>query len=484
MTAEARPRRRSPEERAAALQAIRDRYAEAEPPPAQSQDRRQRRGRVSSTVVTLGIVSLLTDISSESVAAVLPLYITASLGMTTVAYGFIDGLMQGAPSLMRIVAGWMSDKRDHPKRVAALGYALSAATRAILLLSTSLAAVTATVAIDRVGKGIRTAPRDAMIAASSDPRTIGRSFGVHRALDTAGSAIGPLLAFVVLWLIPGGYRNVFVISFGVAVIGVGALVLLVPDLRPRRAAWLERHRSRVARGLPKCKNCTCGVTALAAEGAPTFSWTFLRGRELRRILTVSVVLGLLTVGDGFIYLSLQAKDGFATQWFPLLYVGTNVAYMTLAVPAGRLADKVGRAKVLVWGHVALVGAYLCAGASVSSTSVTLLALLLLGIFYATTDGVLAALVGRLIATESRASAIGTAQSAVDVSRLVASSAFGILWFTIGRSEAVLTVACLLAAAVPAAAYALRHLDAPGTSGGAPDEGRPQPVASERRAGQA
>src|SRR5665648_262295 len=167
-----------------------------------------------------------------------------------------------------------TDRGDHPKWVAVVGYGLSALTRVGLLVATGFAAVTALVAVDRVGKGIRTAPRDAMITASSSPRTLGRSFGVHRTLDTVGASVGPLLAFVVLWAVPDGYHTVFVVSFGFAVIGLVVLALLVPDVRPRRAAWLERHRTRQTRGLPPCKGCTCSAPGLTAAGRP-FAWRTL-----------------------------------------------------------------------------------------------------------------------------------------------------------------------------------------------------------------
>ncbi|MEZ0447916.1 MFS transporter [Cellulomonas sp. ICMP 17802] len=428
--------------------------------------RAARRTRVSSVVVTLGVVSMLTDISSESVAAVLPLYLTTALGLSTLAYGFVDGLMQGASALVRIAGGWAADRGDHPKWVAVVGYGLSAVTRGVLLVASSFGAVTAIVAVDRIGKGIRTAPRDAMITASSDPRTLGRSFGVHRTLDTIGAALGPLLAFVILWAIPDGYQTVFVVSFGAAVLGLAALVLLVPDLRPRRAAWLTQHRTREARKLPKCKGCSCDIAGLEPAGRP-FSWRFLTEPGLRRLFVTAGVLALLTVGDGFIYLSLQSRDGFATQWFPLLYVGTNIAYMSLALPVGRLADRVGRARVFVWGHVALVAAYVCAGVAAVSAASTIGALLLLGLFYAATDGVLAALVGRRAAPNVRASAIGTAQTVVAVARMASSALFGLLWYTVGRGPAILSVAVLLACAVPVAWFFVRGLDAP-----SPDEEEP------------
>lgn len=413
--------------------------------------------RVSSVVVTLGVVSLLTDISSESVAAVLPLYVTASLGLTTIAFGFIDGVMQGASALVRIAGGWAADRGDHPKWVAFVGYGLSAVARGALLLASGFVSVLSVTAIDRIGKGIRTAPRDAMITASSNPRTLGRSFGVHRTLDTLGAAIGPLIAFAVLWVIPDGYHTVFAVSLAFAIIGVAVLGLLVPDLRPRRAAWLERHRTRQTRGLPACKGCSCGIPGIAPAGRP-FAWRTLAAPRMRRVLLAAGGLALLTVGDGFVYLSLQARDGFATKWFPLLYVGTNLAYMALAVPMGRVADRWGRARVLVLGHVALLAAYLSAAVVLGSAWTTLVTLALLGVFYAATDGVLAAVTGQLSAASSRGTAIGTAQTVVAVARMISASAFGILWYSIGRVPAMLVVAGLLAVAVPVALAAVRGLD--------------------------
>ena len=423
----------------------------------ESTRKRSAPGKVSSVVVTLGVVSLVTDISSESVAAILPLYLTTALGMSTLAYGVVDGLMQGASALVRVAGGWAADRGDHPKWVAFAGYGLSALTRAALLVATGFAAITALVAVDRIGKGIRTAPRDAMITASSNPRDLGRSFGVHRSLDTVGAALGPLLAFVILWAIPDGYGTVFVMSFGFAVIGVALLGLLVPDLRPRRAAWLEEHQTREARGLPRCKGCQCTVPGAAPAGRP-FSWRAVATPPLRRLLLVAFALGLMTVGDGFVYLSLQARDGFATQWFPLLYVGTNVAYMGLAIPIGRLADRLGRARVFVGGHLALLGAYLCAAVPAGFAGLTLAALVLLGLFYAATDGVLAAIAGQHADPSVRAAAIGTAQTVVAVARMLASVGFGLLWYTLGRDTAMVSVAALLVVAIPLCFLTVRALD--------------------------
>jgi MFS family permease len=391
--------------------------------------RRSRSGtRVSSTVVTLGVVSMLTDVSSESVASILPLYITGALGLSTIAYGFIDGLYQGVSAIVRIGGGWASDRSDRPKWIALTGYGLSAVTKVWLLLASGFASIATVIALDRLGKGIRTAPRDALITASSDESNLGRSFGVHRMLDTIGAAAGPLLAFLILSFVPTGYHLVFIVSLAFAVVGVAILALLVPSLRPRR--------DRAA--------------AAATPTAPArFRWRSLAEPRLRRLVLAAGILAVLTVGDGFIYLVLQDRSPFAAQWFPLLYVGTNVAFFLFAVPLGRAADRFGRARVFVLGHLALLAAYACAALPVGGTAITIVCLVLLGAFYAATDGVLAALAGEVTPPESTASGIAAAQTVVAVGRLLGSTGFGILWFAAGREAAIIIVAVALAVAIPA-----------------------------------
>ena len=399
-----------------------------------------RTGKVAGTVLLLGVVSLLTDVSSESVSSVLPLYLTGALGLGPLAYGLIDGLYQGVSALVRILGGWASDRIDRPKWVAVAGYGLSAVARLALLPAGGLASVTAVITTDRLGKGLRTAPRDAMISASTEPAMLGRAFGVHRAMDTAGALIGPLIAFVILFWLPGSYTSVFVVSFVFALIGLAVLVLLVPDLRPRRAA-LGADQS------------------IPTAGGSSPTWRLLVDPRLSRLLLVAGVLGLLTIGDGFLYLALQRRDDFATEFFPLLYVGTNAAYLALAVPLGRLADRVGRAKVFVGGHVALVAAYVAAGGPFTGITATIACLLLLGTFYASTDGLLAALAGRLVDLPMRTSGIATAQTVVAASRFASSLGFGLLWVWLGRSYALWVVAAALAAALALVARSVSRLDA-------------------------
>ena len=391
--------------------------------------------RVPPVVVGLGLVSLLTDISSESVVAVLPLYLTGYLALSAVAYGFLDGLYQGVSAVVRIGAGWTSDRTGSPKRVALVGYGLSCVARVGLLFATGVASVTAVISADRIGKGIRTAPRDAMISAASDPDATGYAFGVHRTLDTVGAVMGPLIAFLVLWWIPDGYHTVFVISLAFAVLGVLLLGLLIRDPTPPPPA--------TGRGL---------------STRPAFRWSQLADRRLRRLLVVTGLLSLLTVGDGFIYLAMLDGATVDIRWFPLLYVGSNVVYLLLAVPLGRLGDRIGRTRVFVGGHLAIAGAYASVVFPLAGPGATLAPLLLIGTFYAATDGLIAALAGSLVDAPARATGIAAAQTVVAGARFASSTIFGVLWFVMGPSTALLTVGGLLLAAIVLAFRVLAPLD--------------------------
>ena len=391
--------------------------------------------RLSPVILWLGVVSMLTDVSSESVSAILPLYITGFLGLSTIAFGILDGINQGASAIVRIAAGYASDRMGRPKRVALAGYGLSMVARIGLLFAGGFWALTAVVTADRIGKGIRTAPRDALIAVSAQPEYLARHFGVHRMLDNIGAASGPLLAFFILMLMPNGYATVFVVSLAFATIGVAVLALLVPNLKTRKPGGAAPDgKTGPARG---------------------FRWRLLREPGLGRLLVAAGILGLLTVGDGFIYLVLQDRDSFAVQWFPLLYVGTNVVFLILAVPLGRFADRWGKARVFIAGHVALLACYLLAAAPVGGLGPTLACLVLLGVFYAATDGVLAALASQLTPPDQLATGLGAAQTVVALSRMTASVGFGVLWFALGPSVAMVVVGCCLAVGVVASWFILR-----------------------------
>jgi MFS family permease len=385
--------------------------------------------RLPRTIIALGLVSLFNDLASEIVVPLIPILLTTVLGAGPVALGVIEGVADAVAALLKLWSGRRSDALGGRRKGLTLaGYLLSNIARPLLGLAGSWAGVLVLRSVDRVGKGLRTAPRDALIADVTEPHMLGRAFGVHRALDTLGAAIGPLAAFAVLLAVPGGYRSIWVVSFAFAVVGVAVLVLAVPDRRtdPGSARPAARRLLR------------------AMVAAP-----------LRGPLVAFAVLGLCTVGDGFLYLSLQRRDGFAALWFPLLYVGTNVSYLCLAVPLGRLADRVGRARVFVAGHVALLLGYLAAALPTAGTGWTVATLLLLGVFYAATDGVLSALVSRLMPAGTRGTGLAAAQTVVVLARFASSVAFGGLWALVGPRAALLLAAAVLAAAIPAAGWLLR-----------------------------
>ena len=411
--------------------------------------------KVSSVVISLGIVSMLTDVSSESVSAILPLYVTGVIGLSTVAYGFLDGIYQGVSAFVRLGAGWAADRGDQPKWVAFSGYGLAAVARIFLLFTTSFAGLTAVLTADRLGKGIRTAPRDALITASSKPGNLAASFGVHRALDNTGAAIGPLLAFVILLLIPNGFSTVFVVSLAFALVGVAVLGIIVPNVRTRSTAVIDPEASGEEAASAIAASASAADRVAVARPRARDRWRELNNPGLKRLLIVAGLLGVLTIGDGFIYLVLQNRSAFAAQYFPLLYVGTNVAFLAFAVPVGRLADRFGRARVFVAGHVLLLAAYISATVPLTGAAITILCLVLLGGYYAATDGILSVLATQFTTSETRATAIGGAQTVVAVARFISSAGFGILWFAVGREWSMAIVSIAIAIAIPIVAVILR-----------------------------
>src|SRR3954454_24703713 len=185
------------------------------------------RERVGGTVLLLGTCSLLTDISSEMVTAILPLYLVATLGFTPLQYGIIDGLYQGSSALVRLAAGFLGDRLSRHKAVASFGYGLSAVCKlGLAAVGGAWAGLSAIILLDRTGKGLRTAPRDAMISMTAPKAELGLAFGVHRAMDTAGAMIGPLVAFALLAAAPNAFSSLFLISFFIAVLGFLVIALL------------------------------------------------------------------------------------------------------------------------------------------------------------------------------------------------------------------------------------------------------------------
>jgi hypothetical protein len=418
--------------------------------------------QVSRVVVLLGAVSLLTDLSSEMVVAVLPVFLTAGLGLTAVQYGVVDGLYRGVTAAVRIGGGMAADLTRRPKLVATLGYGLSCVCKLFLLPVQGFAGVSAVLSADRIGKGIRTAPRDAMIAQATPVGSLGYAFGVHRAMDAVGALGGPLIAFGVLAALPNGFDAIFVLSFGIAAVGVAALVLFVPDVRPEPAATTTPALTAEATADPPARR----GAALRRAGRDALA--LARGGAYRRVLVVAGVLSVATVTDGFVYLALRDRVGVSATLFPLLFVGTSTAYLLLAVPMGVIADRLGRGRVFLAGHVAAVGAYLSLWLLPPGPWVVAAVLALVGTYYAATDGVLAALTSTLVPVGARGTGLAGVQTVVALGGLASAVVFGVLWSRFGPQQAVVCFAAALAVGVALAALLLPGVR-PGGGGPASDE---------------
>jgi MFS family permease len=394
-------------------------------------DRAPSAPRVGRTVVLLGLTSLLTDVSSEMVVAVLPLYLVYIGGFTPLAFGLIDGLYQGAAALVGLLSGFIGDRWRRHKDVAATGYGLSAVCKlGFATLGTAVSAIGAITLVDRLGKGIRTAPRDAMISLSTPERELGTAFGVHRAMDTTGAMLGPLVAFAILAVAPLAFHSIFLVSFCVALVGLGVLVLFVQQ--PRHTAPDAAARPPSLRG------------ALALARLPRY----------RALLVAATGLSLATASDAFIFLGLRDKLGLGTSLFPLLFVGGSITYMLLSVPTGALADKVGRGRILLAGYTLLLGVYAVLLAPLDGALVLVVALGLLGAYYAATDGVLMALGSTLVPAETRGSGLALLGTTTSIGRLLASLLFGALWTVWGIDTAFAVFGMALVAAIALAASVL------------------------------
>ncbi|MER6281147.1 MFS transporter [Streptomyces sp900105245] len=370
--------------------------------------------RVAPVVLVLGTVSLITDVSSEMVTAVLPLYLVTRLGFSPLGFGTLDGVYNGVSALVQLTGGHLADRVRNHKLMAGLGYGLSALCKPLLLLAGSVGTLGTVLALERTGKGLRTAPRDAMISLSTPSANQGRAFGVHRAMDTTGAMLGPLAAFLILRTAADGYDAVFGVSACVAVLGVLVLVLFVPGRR---------------RGAPEAEEQRQPVRVRDALA-------LLRLPRLRALAGCAALLGLTTVSDAFVYLLLQRRAGIGDEWFTLLPLGTATVFLLLAVPVGALADRIGRRTVFLAGHAGLLTAYALLLWTPSTPALPLLVLALHGTFYAATDGVLPAALGDVVPERLRATGLAVVGTSQALARFCCSLAFGAAWTVWGDGPAL------------------------------------------------
>lgn len=361
-------------------------------------------------IVVLGIASLLTDVSTEMVYPLLPLYLVARLGASYAVVGMIEGLAESVASLLRVFSGLWSDRVQQRKPLAIAGYALSLVGKYYLFISTTWPIVLVGRLFDRFGKGIRTAPRDALIADSSDPATRGSAFGLHRALDSAGASIGVLLAFVFFVSFHDDFTQIFLISLAPAALGI-AVLFLVRERRP-----VERAARAAGTSEPWWRNLSARWGAL--------------DRRLKLFLVVVLIFALGNSSNEFLLLR-ASNLGFDDATVILLYLVYNLVYAAISWPAGRLSDRVGRKRLLVAGYFTYGIVYLAF--AVASPGLLWGLFPAYGIYVAFTDGVEKALVSELAPLELRATLIGLHATFVGVGLLPASVLAGVLWNVWGPS---------------------------------------------------
>ncbi len=359
-------------------------------------------------IVLLGLTSFFTDISTEMVYPLVPFFLTFKLGASPAVLGLIEGIAESTASLLKVFSGYISDRLRNRKRLAIGGYASSTIGKLLLCAAASWPMVLAGRVVDRLGKGIRTAPRDALIADSSSQGQRGSAFGLHRALDTSGAVFGVILAyFFFTRLAQGDYAQVFLLSLIPAAIGV-VLLFWVREARPQQSE---------------------------SSQPPVFRWGVLP-RKLQLFLIIAF---LFTLGNSSnTFLLLRAENlGLAPATALLLYLVYNIVYGIVSYPAGRLSDKVGRRRLLVAGYAFYGIVYFgFALVNVPGLAWMLWGLFgLYGLYIGFTEGVEKALVSDLAPVDIRATAIGLHAMIVGIGLLPASFIAGQLWDRIGPAAA-------------------------------------------------
>ncbi len=370
--------------------------------------------RERKTIFALGWVSFFMDVSSEMIYPLLPAFLS-SLGAGGLAIGFVAGLSETTASFFRVISGWLSDKFKRRKSAIILGYGISTLARPLLALSASWPHVLGFRLIDRAGKGVRTPPRDALIAEVSSSEHYGRSFGITRTMDTAGAVLGPALAALILSA-GMGYRSVFWLSFIPAAIAVAIIRIFVQERTARIAGGAD---GAPARGAAPASTRGAQSAAGPATRGPLFT------RELKIFLVVTAVFSLGNSSNFF--LVLRARDlGFKDSLVPILYMTMNVSYALLSYPAGRLADRFGKARIAFLGYLLYAGLYALFAFETTMSALWIL-FPLQGIYLAFTDGVGTAYMATLLPGERKATGFAVYYTVIGLALLPASTIGGWLW---------------------------------------------------------
>jgi MFS family permease len=350
-------------------------------------------------VFVLGLVSLFMDISSEMIYPLIPIFLSDVLHASKISIGIIEGIAESTASILKVFSGWLSDKLGKRKAIIFWGYGISVFSRPILASASSWFHVLAYRFTDRIGKGVRTAPRDAIIADSTERNMLGKAFGFHRAMDTVGAVIGPASAFAILGLVSGNLRWVFWASIIPGILALVTIAIFVKDTK---------------------RYCS--------GQKPKISFINL-GDDFKKFLFVATIFTLGKTSDAFLVLRAQ-ELGIATAAIPLLYLMFNVVSAALSTPAGIMADRIGKRKTILASY--FLFSLIFVGFAFASNQIHIWTLFgIYGLFVAINEGVQRAYVATVIRPEIKATGYGVYHTIVGISALPASVIGGALWQHIG-----------------------------------------------------
>ena len=383
--------------------------------------------RLDRNVFWAGVSSFFMDVSSEMVYSLVPVFLSSVLNVNKSLIGVIEGIAETTASTLKMFSGWLSDKLDRRKPLMLFGYAVSTLSRILLALAGSWGAVLGARFVDRFGKGVRTAPRDAIVAGSCEKKELGRSFGFHRAMDQFGAVLGPGIAALVLLWRPGGYRTVFWLALIPGALCVLVIALFIRDKK--------RGESK------EDTECPAPDSTRPQAGAGRRA-----GRWRGPLLGYLLVTGVFALGNSSdVFLILRASDlKVATALIPILYLVFNLIYASLSIPAGMLADRIGRRKLALLGFAVFAGAYAWMAVARSAAAAWGV-FAVYGVYMGIADGNGRALLAEFSSEERHGTAFGAYHMVVGLGALPASVIAGLLYdhvspaapFWVGAGAAVL-----------------------------------------------
>ncbi|MBS1111992.1 MAG: major facilitator superfamily 1 [Nitrospirae bacterium] len=352
-----------------------------------------------------GLVSFFMDFSSEMIYPLVPIFLSSVLGVNKSVIGLIEGIAESTASLLKVFSGWLSDRMGKRKILMVAGYGISALSRPIIALSTLWGHVLTFRFVDRFGKGIRGAPRDAIIAESTPYAELGRSFGFHRGMDTLGAVAGPAVAFIILSLFSGNYRLVFWLSMIPGIIAVLIILFFIKEKKSRNSELKKRE------------------TFALQDFCTNLDWRF------KAFVAIATLFAIGNSSD--VFLILKATDtGVKETQIPIIYLCFNLVYALTSIPAGILSDRIGRKRIILAGFI-LFGFIYWGFASASEQKHIWGLFLLYGLFMGLTEGIQKAFLATIIPAEFKATAYGIFNTFVGLAIFPASVIGGYLWDKFG-----------------------------------------------------